>query len=196
MSKSRYSGGIRYVMLIFSWSIVGFASAQKIKTVSLTLQTESVSIPFTRIGEIHPGLEIGFNLSEKVKANSTRRWNGYIGWFYHRDFDQSVYLRGEYEFSYPLKNTIAFHLPIGLGYMHSFHTRPVYEQNDDGSFSEKRQWGRPHALFNIGLGMSYLKLGAVTPFIKYETFAQSPFVATIPVAPRNFFKIGTSIKIN
>jgi len=198
MSKTFYLKSTQRLLLLFFCFLFTVAGldAQKINSVSIALQTESISIPFTRIGEIHPGIEIGVNLFEKSKPNSTRRWNGYVGYFYHKGFDQSIYIRGEYEFSYQLGDVVALQLPVGLGYMHSFHTRPVYEQQSDGSFSEKTQIGRPHAMLNLGLGISYLQLGMVTPFIKYEVAAQSPFVATIPAGPRNFLKVGSSIKFN
>ncbi|MEM0941496.1 MAG: hypothetical protein AAF600_18070 [Bacteroidota bacterium] len=196
MVKTQKKTGHQKTILLMLWCLVTLSvSAQKIQSVSFSIQTESISVPFTRIGEVHPGIEIGFTLNEKVKKNSTRRWNGYVGWFYHQDFDQSFYLRGDYEFAYEIKNAVAFHLPIGIGYMHSFHPKPVYEQNGDGSFSEKNQTGRPHGIFNVGLGLSYLKLNRVTPFIRYDVVAQAPFVATVPVAPRNFLKIGSSIQL-
>jgi len=169
--------------------------AQGIRGVSAAFQTESIAIPFSRVAPIHPGAELGLALAQKSKPQSLRRWSVYAGWFYHKDLDHGLYVRGEYAFVYRLKSTFELQVPVGLGYMHSFHPKPMYTQNADGSFSQKQQGGRPHALLTVGLGLSYLKLGQVQPFVKYEVFAQSPFVTTVPVVVRNFLKIGTTFQL-
>lgn len=184
-------------MLVMIICCLAFGTrAQKIQAVSFSVQSESVSIPFTRMGKLHPGVEIGFQLYQKEKPMTNRSWNAYVGWFYHANLDQNFYVRGEYEFARNLNNSIGVFAPISVGYMHSFHTKTGYQQKADGSFGEKQQSGRPHAILNLGLGMRYLGFRNMEPFIKYEAMAQSPFVATVPVAPRSFFKIGTQIKFN
>lgn len=173
-----------------------YSSAQKVSAVSFAVQTETISIPYTRLSPINPGAEIGATLRKTQRAKSTRNWNAYLGWFYHENFDQNIYLRGEYQFSFPIANILAFYVPIGLGYMHSFHAAPVYEQQIDGSFEEKKQFGKPRAILNLGLGLSYTKHEWIEPFVKYEVVAHSPFVSTVPVAPRNFLKIGANFRFN
>lgn len=175
---------------------VSQALAQRIQAISIAVQTEAIAIPFTRLAPVHPGIEIGFSINEKTKPHSIRRWNAYVGWFYHKNLDQSIYLRGEYQFAYTIKETVSVFTPLSIGYMHAFHAKPVYEQKADGSFNEKRQRGRPHAIVNLGLGIRYLKLNTLEPFIKYEAVAQTPFVSTVPVGPRSFFKVGTNFKLN
>ena len=190
---SKYSS----VVLIVAGCCLAFATnAQKIQAVSFSLQSESVAIPFTRLGKLHPGIEIGVQLHQQERVHTLRRWNAYVGWFHHENLDQNFYLRGEYEFAYNINKTLSIFAPISLGYMHSFHAKPVYEQRSDGSFSEKTQMGRPHAILNLGLGARYLGFRRLEPFVKYEVMAQSPFVATVPVAPRSFLKVGTQIKFN
>jgi len=107
--------------------------------------------------------------------------------------DQSVYNRGEYQYQFKVQDAIGVSIPIGLGYMHSFLNRPVYEQNQDGSFSEKTQLGRPHALLNAGITLQYLQMGPLEPFVKYELLVQTPFATSIPALPRTFLKIGSTI---
>ncbi len=183
-------------LLLLCWLATTTAQAQKIETISIALQTESVSLPFKRLAPIHPGIEIGVSLGETVKPHSVRRWNAYVGWFYHKGIDHSFYVRGEYQLNYTINQAVNISVPIGLGYTHTFLARPVYQQQSDGSFQEKTQFGRPHALVTTGLGISYLRLGAVQPFIKYEAALQTPFATTIPILTRNFLKIGSNIKLN
>ncbi|MEM9328709.1 MAG: hypothetical protein AAGA85_23790 [Bacteroidota bacterium] len=169
--------------------------AQKIESVSLALQTGAIAIPFTRLTPLQPGIEVGVGLSEKVRPKTTRRWNAYAGWFYHENMDHNIYLRAEYEIAFNIGNTISVFTPMGLGYMHAWHPKPAYKQNSDGSFSEKTQIGRPHAIANVGLGARYLGSEAWEPFIKYEALIQTPFVSTVPAGPRSFLKVGVNFKL-
>ena len=177
-------------------SLSASVQGQQSRSLSVAFQAESISIPFTRIAPIHPGVEVGVMITETVKAHSKRRWNVYAGWFQHQQIDQNFYLRGEYQFAYSLWETIGIQVPVGLGYLHSFHSEPVYEQLADGSFEEKTQWGKARAILNTGVGLSYLKLNSIEPFVKYELMVQSPFVSTVPAGPRTFLKIGANLKIN
>ncbi|MEM8965619.1 MAG: hypothetical protein AAGE93_04315 [Bacteroidota bacterium] len=184
------------VSVIFYLGISLRAEAQnpKIKYLSVSVMTESISFPFTRLSPLHPGVELGVTFHEWNRAHSSSKLNTYLGWFYHQEVDQGFYLRGEYEYAFRIKNTVSIGLPIGLGYLHTFHTGPVYEQREDGSFTAITQTGRPHAILNLGLGVTYLRLGSFQPFIRYEMMAQSPFVATVPVVSRSFLKVGINKK--
>ena len=196
MAKTSKSVGRKWLVCLLLLGTMGAtAHAQKLKSISVALQTESIAFPFTRLSPMHPGIELGVTLGEKEKPKSTRRWNAYLGWFYHKNIDQNFYVRGEYQFAYDIKNTIGINVPVGLGYMHTFNSQPVFEQQDNGSFERKTQLGNARVIVNLGLGLSYLKLDKVEPFIKYEVVAQSPFVATVPVGVRSFLKIGTTIKL-
>lgn len=197
MTQTSKSPGRLWLLCLVYLCASGFtAHAQKIESFSVALQTESIAFPFTRLNPVHPGIELGVTLKEKVKSKSIRRWNAYLGWYHHKSVDQSFYLRGEYQFAYGIKNTIGIYVPVGLGYMHTFNTQPVFEQQSNGSFERITQLGNARVILNTGLGMSYLKLEKIEPFMKYEVMVQSPFVSTVPVGLRSFLKIGTNIKLN
>ncbi|MEM6845052.1 MAG: hypothetical protein AAF632_22755 [Bacteroidota bacterium] len=183
-----------YIIFCLGISLRAEAQSPKIKYLSVSVMTESIAFPFTRLSPLHPGVELGVTFQEWNRDNSLSRLNTYVGWFYHQEVDQGFYLRGEYEYAFRIKNAVSIGLPVGLGYLHTFHTGPVYEQQEDGSFTAVNQTGRPHAILNLGLGVSYLRLRSLQPFIRYEVMAQSPFVATVPVVSRSFFKVGVSKK--
>ncbi|MGD1894410.1 MAG: hypothetical protein ACFB15_27920 [Cyclobacteriaceae bacterium] len=182
------------VILYLCLSLSAKAQDPKIKYLSVSVMTESVAFPFTLLSPLHPGIELGITLQEWNRARSSSKLNTYAGYFYHQELDQSYYLRGEYEYAFSIKDAVSVGLPVGLGYMHSFHTGPVYEQREDGSFEATTQTGRPHAILNVGLGVSYLQLGSLQPFARYEIMAQSPFEVTVPVVSRSFLKVGVSKK--
>ncbi|MEL6562406.1 MAG: hypothetical protein AAFQ94_29825 [Bacteroidota bacterium] len=168
---------------------------QKIEGFSLAFQTESIALPFSRISPVHPGVEFGLKLKSVTKTHSERSWHAYAGWFYHESMDQNFYLRGEYQFAYKIFKNLKLSVPLGLGYLHSFHSKPVYEQGEDGTFEEKTQMGRPHATIHSGIGVRYVGINTIEPFVKYDIMVQTPFVSTVPVGLRNFLKIGVNINI-
>ncbi|HAA11094.1 MAG TPA: hypothetical protein DCE41_05080 [Cytophagales bacterium] len=190
--KSTGKLGLLTVLCLATWT----CSAQRIDGVTVTLHSSSISFPFTRWSALRPGVELGVTWNQPNKPQATGQWNTYVGWFYHENLDQNLYVRGEYQFAYQFQNTVRFFAPVGLGYMHSFHAQPTFEQQADGSIQKATQWGRPHAILNLGLGAEYLGWNQVAPFVKYEAMIQSPFVSTVPVGPRSFLKIGTHINLN
>jgi len=166
-----------------------------LKKVSLGLLTESISFPFTRMVAIHPGFELGAAVTEKDRPKSVRTWSVGLGYFYHREVDVAVYAKAVYTHTFKIKQIIGLSFPVGIGYMHSFHAGEIYRQQPDGSFAEQTQTGKPHALLNAGLDLSYLGWERLEPFTGYDAALQSPFASTIPVLPRSFLKVGIRYRI-
>ena len=168
--------------------------AQKIDNLFFAATTEAYAFPFTRALPVHPGLEIGTTLWSKEKQKTEHLANVYCGGYYHRKVENAFYLRGEYVYRFKLMNTVGIGLPIGGGYQHAFYPGEVYKQNSEtGEWEKINQKGKPHALVNFGLGLTYLKAQKIQPFVRYESVIDFPLYNGF-LTTRTFFKLGVNVK--
>ena len=183
-----------FIFLITFWES---SKAQLVERISVAGSKESTAFPFTRISPFHPGGEIVATLSEKIKEKSIISWNLAIGGFHHKKIANAFYLKGEYHYRPIIKSTLTIDIIGNLGYMHTFYPGEVYELNKHtGDFEKITQYGRPHVLVGVGIGLTYIKSKKVHPFIRQELAIESPFANGIPVMIHSFVKLGLSYQLN
>lgn len=174
----------------------GNAKGQLIDNLFVAATNESMAFPFTRYFPIHPGLEIGTTLWRSEGERSLHRANVFVGGYTHRRMENGLYLRGEYAYTYKLRDILGIDLPLGLGYMHAFYPGVTYAQNpEDGTWAEARQIGKPHGLVTGGFGFTLLKSDRFQPFVRQETAIDLPLYNGF-VSIKTFVKIGLDIKFN
>ena len=183
------------LVMLMSTLVVSSIHAQRIQKFSVSLMTEANVYPFTRLGPIHPGLELGVTFWNKKGEFLTHEANAYLGGYHHTKLENGFYTRGEYMPSFNYKNTVGISLPISIGYLRSFYPGTLYEQNSAGEFKKVNQTGVSSLLVNFGIGITYLKINKIQPFIKYESMGVFPLYNGITDI-KTFIKIGTNIKLN
>tara|TARA_R110001599_G_scaffold84130_1_gene226549 strand:+ start:36550 stop:37125 length:576 start_codon:yes stop_codon:yes gene_type:complete len=186
-------------ILVFLFFVTFWKSskAQLIERISLAGSKESTALPFTRSLPIHPGGEIVLTFNEKKREKSITSWNLGIGGFHHKKIANAFYLKGEYHYRPIIKSTLTIDIVGNLGYMHTFYPGEVYELNKHtGDFEKITQYGRPHVLAGVGIGITYIKSENIHPFIRQELAIESPFANGIPVMIHSFVKIGISYQLN
>lgn len=80
---------------------------------------------------------------------------------------------------------------LGVGYLHSFSSRPSYRQDPDGSYVLSRDWGRPQAMIGFGVAGS-VQWGQWAPFLRYRWWGQLPYSPSNWLFPHAFLQIGLS----
>ncbi len=183
-------------MIAILFSMALWANAQDLGKVSIALQSEAIGFPFSNYAPIHPGAEVGLTIRERHRARSSTAVNVYFGGYYHERIATGLYLRAEFQPTLKLGNHFGLLLPMGVGYLHTFYPAELYQVNDEGSFEVARQGGRPHALLQLGVGISYLGHERFEPFIKQELAIETPFANTFPFIPHSFIKAGLAINLN
>ncbi len=184
------------IMIVILTSMTCWANAQTFEKISFTLQSEAIGFPFTNYAPLHPGAEVGLTVREKYHARSISTFNVYLGGYYHEKLATGVYLRAEYQHTFKLGNKFGLIVPMGLGYLHTFYPADLYDRNENGDFERVSHGGRPHALINLGIGLSYLGSDRFEPFIKQELAIETPFANTFPFIPHSFIKAGIAINLN
>jgi len=187
----------RFLIFIFICFYGSVVQAQTVKGISLSLMKESTAFPFTRFLPVHPGGEIGVTLGEKIREKSITNWNLGIGGFHHKNIANAFYLKGEFQYRPIIKSILTLDMIGNLGYMHTFYPGEVYELNEQtGDFEKITQYGRPHVLAGVGIGVTFIKSKKVHPFIRQELAIESPFANGIPVMIYSFLKLGISYQLN
>ena len=169
---------------------------QGIHRIHLSFMNEATAFPFTTLGPLHPGLEAGLTLKETPKPRSLRQWNVYGGWFYHEHLSYNFYLRGEYAHAWLMGKHLSLDFNGGLGYMHHFYPGELYEiDGEEGNIKAVRQWGKPRAIANLGVGFTYRNPSRLEPFLRQEVMLESPFANGMPVMLHSMLKLGIQYKL-
>ena len=184
------------IAMLFLVACLSKGFSQRIERISVAATSEAIGLPFTNYLPYHPGVEVKGTLKDTEKARSYRFVNVNLGFFYHERVETAFYLGGEYQYSIMLfKKQMGLDVPIGLGYLHAFYPGELYEQNADGDFEKVRQFGRPRAYANLGVGVSYTGASRFQPYIRQELMIETPFANGIPVIPHSLLKLGVCIKL-
>jgi len=178
-----------------------FAHAQS--TLTLSLFSESISLPSYKVVKgINPGINIGTEFVLKQKPKGQRILTANLGLYYHKRIHYGIFLSSEFGYRYQSPIGIDLEALVGLGYLHTFWASKTYQRNDDGTYAEKKTFGRPHIAPSASIGLAYdFSRKADVPialFTKYQLFVETPFAAAngIPVLPHTTFHIGARIYLN
>lgn len=165
------------------------------QSIGISIQQESISVPFTRFSSLHPGAEIEYGLSTWEKGSGIRQINLTLGYYFHDEVTSAFYLKTEYDIALRITDNIHFDIVPAIGYMHSFYPGEVYEPTENGNYQLKKQLGRPHLWVETGLGFSFFRTKQISPFLQYRFAIETPFGNGIPVFPHSFYQVGVHYKL-
>ena len=140
----------------------------KISDVSVAVTDFQYGLPFIKTFPIHPGIEVGATILKKEKEKSSHSFGANLGFFHHNVLANAPYLITGYNYQRNIKQTIGLQAGAGLGYMHTFYPGESYEYNKNTNEFEPATNSSPFFLIDAGLGISYLKMNKVQPFIRYN----------------------------
>jgi hypothetical protein len=88
-------------------------------------------------------------------------------------------------------------LSLGLGYMHTFHSQPIFRQNAAHEYVPATDWGKPtgalSAALSIGYDFSRRTRLPYSAFIRYEWLAQTPYFDALPFVPERILSVGIRV---
>ena len=169
---------------------------KKVSQLSFSLLTESIAFPFSRYLPIHPGAELGITIRETQREHSLSQWDVVAGGYYHEKLETGFYLKGQYHYQKYLFTHLGVDFTGSIGYMHTFYPADIYKHNPEtGEYLVANQMGRPHAIAEAGIGLTYRNSSPIEPFIRQSFMLETPFANGIPVIPHSFLKFGVDIKL-
>ncbi len=164
------------------------------------LGNSHAAFPFSRFGKLlyrdfHMNYEIGKSFT--LKSGPKYEWfqTANLGFVRHKFVQSVILLYSENGYQRKLSSSVDVNTKLGLGYYHMFTGTERVEQNSNGDYEVKRDWGRPQAIitFSIGLTRSLVKNVNTAPkiLIDYQLRLQTPYISPyVPLLPYNTLKVG------
>jgi hypothetical protein len=187
---------VKYViMMICLTSLLFSAKAQQ--PVTITVFSESTSVPFTTLLEspVHPGIQVGteFNWREGQYLRLYPAVN--IGYMFHRKLFHGLYGNVELGLDFKTGFGLNFKTKLGLGYLRTFSTQQEF-QFEDGQYISKNDRGNSRLMpsFTVGLGYELRHKDPYSPeiFIGYQTWLEYPYSpGFIPLMSHTNLMLGT-----
>ena len=169
--------------------------AQTAPRLQVSFMSEQISLPFEDFSSLHPGIEIAYSPSALITSYGSRGWLFAVGG-YHRAFPaQGIYGRAAYQWTWKVSEIVALTGSAGLGYLHTFHTTPVYWHDQESIQQETARLGRSHLLAEAGVQATLFPNKKFSPFISYRFAVETPATYFIPFLPHNFYGFGLNLNI-
>jgi hypothetical protein len=166
----------------------------------LTFFNHSASVPFGGIilSPLHPGCSLGTEYAHK-NGRRGRIFQSLVGgYFYNKYNAKGLFLQTSAGYRYTLGFGLFGDLMLGIGYLRSFHPRPVYGPNAQGEFERVRDTGKGAfiALGALAIGYDFRRtLGwPVNIFLRYQPFIQTPYSLETSFYPGAMFHFGVRVK--
>jgi hypothetical protein len=161
---------------------------------NITLFSESVSMPNFRnfFKDPNLGIRIGTELYYSKNENRQLIQTINLGYYYHKDFQNGLYLSSEFGYRKFFNNAFV-DATVGAGYLLIDSALPRYELNGNDYEKIGNTFGR--IMPTIGLGAGY-QFDKVSVFSRYEMFAETPFgLNGMPVLPHKALHVGTRFNL-
>jgi hypothetical protein len=120
---------------------------------TFALTSESIALPSLKLvrGTIHPGLALGLM---SVKPGKQLGYSAELGYYFHKNFNQSLYLLPQLHVQTGKGNGLSFESAVGVGYIRSFSKGPIYSLQQ-GNYKRIPNLGRGHAMPSLSIGSNY-----------------------------------------
>lgn len=148
--------------------------------------------PFTNPYHLYTGIG-----AERV-WNSKRKHITYqtldLGYFENSSSGNGYFVLSNYGYRYYVTQAFSLSGEVGIGFIHIFRPKAVYELNTSGNYEQIRDWGKIHPTINFNLQMGYKpnKLGV---FIEYNMLAEFLYNEDAIIYPQTLFSLGINFNI-
>ncbi len=169
------------------------AQAQWIKALRLSIFSESIALPFSRLDARPSGASVGIGFWNRSRTHSESSLSLDLGFLHHAKVQNSIYLKVDYHYTYQIKGW-GWGVSGGIGYIHSFYPREVYRLDEQGQFESFTYLGKAGLLIDPGLFVSRQLSKRVRARLGYRYLIQYPtFSRPLSVMPHNLLELGTTI---
>jgi hypothetical protein len=196
--------------LVLTWALflmIGSAAGQGVPPpnkwqfpLDLTFFNHAVAMPSDGIilSPLHPGFSLGTEYAY-AEGRRGRLFQGLAAGYYYNKFNaKALFLQTSAGYRYTLGLGLFGDVAAGLGYLHSFHPRPIYGLNAQGEFERATDAGKGALMVLAAVGIGYdfrRKIGwPVSVFLRYQPYIQTPYNLESSVAPQMMFHFGIRVK--
>jgi len=196
-----------FVLTLALFLVIGSAASQEVASpkkwqfpLELTFFNHAVSIPFEGIilSPLHPGFSVGteYAYTEGRRGRLFQSLAG--GYYYNKYIARALFLQTSAGYRYTLGFGLFGDITLGIGYLHSFHPRPIYGLNAQGEFEKAKDTGKAGfiALGALGIGYDFRrKVGwPVSVFLRYQPYIQTHYSLDSSIGPQAMVHFGIRVK--
>ncbi len=135
---------------------------------SVSLTDVKHGLPFYMLKPIHPGFEVSATFLKKEKKLSHHAFDAALGYYYHDMIAHGNYLNVKYNYQIRIKEVIGVDLHSGLGFQYNIYPGEAYAINETSREYKSVNNAKANLAINLGIGLSYTKMGKIHPFIHYD----------------------------
>ena len=196
-----------FVLTLALFLVIGSAAGQEVASpkkwqfpLELTFFNHAVSIPFEGIilSPLHPGFSVGteYAYTEGRRGRLFQSLAG--GYYYNKYIARALFLQTSAGYRYTLGFGLFGDITLGIGYLHSFHPRPIYGLNAQGEYEKAKDTGKGAfiALGALGIGYDFRqKVGwPVSVFLRYQPYIQTHYSLDSSIGPQAMVHFGIRVK--
>lgn len=147
---------------------------------------------------IHPGLTAAYEFGWKETPKHKWFQNAGVSYMYHRFVYQAILLNSQAGYRWKLSH-FSIEGYLQAGYMHAFLLTDRAVLQPDGTYKEKKGFGKPQFIAGAGAGVGYnlgdeRKLRRI--FINYDIRLQMPFVKSyVTLLPNGALSLGMQFNL-
>ncbi len=187
-----------WLVALFLVPLLTHAQSDFFKNPPLTISfyNHSIDVPFKDIFKtpINFGVAIGTEFKYNQGTPNAWRQKLEIGWYHHKNLSTAVWLKTDVVYRYQTTDGLFGEAQIGVGYIHDFNAYQTF-QLKDGQYQAISHKGKGGLLVGAGVGTGYeFELNDnynMAPFVRYESFIQTPYSKFQSIFPHALFHVGS-----
>ncbi len=166
----------------------------------VTFFNHAASMPFEGIilSPLHPGFSVGTEYAY-AEGRRGRFFQSLAGGYYYNEFiAKALFLQTSAGYRYTLGFGLLGDITLGIGYLHSFHPKPIFALNAQGDFERVKDTGRGAfiVLGALGLGYDFSRTAGwpVCVFLRYQPYLETNYSPDSSIGPQAMVHLGIRVK--
>lgn len=161
----------------------------------------AVTMPFDGIvlNPLHPGFSLGTEFVYSEGRVGRIFQSLHLGYYHNKYNARAFFLETEAGYRFTTGFGLFADLSLGLGYLHSFHPREIFEMNSRGEYEHVRDGGKGALIVMTSLGAGYdlsRKFGwPVSLFFRFQPYIQTPCNLETSILPQSWVHFGIRIQL-
>lgn len=196
---------MRYLLSYFSLLLLSSSlCAQEVSPripIRIGIFTHSVGMPFKKPIKrpLNWGITAGTSFFYKQNDRNNFGQSIDLAWYRHKELGQGVMIKTDVFREYTLQSGLSFQAKAGIGYLHTFNEKDLYELGESGTYEKIKVAGRSSLLMGFGTRIGF-DTGSDSnpgfkPFVEYEWRGQIPHSEFVPLFPHSFLTVGAEYPI-
>jgi len=197
---------MRYLLSFLLFFILSYSLPAQEITPTIPLRigifTHSIGMPFNKPIKqpLNWGITAGTSFYYKQKNRNSFGQSVDLAWYRHKELGHGLMIKTDVFREYTFDFGLSLRAKAGIGYLHTFNEKDLYELGESGNYEKINDRGRSSLLIGFGTRIGF-DLGKASnpglkPFVEYEWRGQIPHSTFVSLFPHSFFTVGAEYPIS